>query len=163
VDRVSDEIHFRYDPKRGYVECSAEEAWDSEKEKPMELGNAYIPPMPKLLTDTGTRFDHVNDLMGYLNDGLIAVDNSLERFENVKDRQRRKRLVDAISLIHSYQEKLANMDAFKWDLNNMLDKCVPERGVLEGIRKARIETLSRASAKSLLPEPPEEDTDPLGV
>jgi len=155
-------MHYRYDPKLGYVACSAAEAWDSE-EKSMELGPAYTTPSKKLLTDAGTRFEHLNDLLDHLNDGLLAVENSLERYENTKDTQRRKRLIDALSLIRSYQEKLANMDGFKWDLNNMLDKCVPERGVLEGIRKARVEALKAGPAQKSLPVSPEDDSEPLGV
>jgi len=158
---VSDEIHYRYDPKLGYIECSAEEAWDSEKEEgSMELGQVYTPPVKKLLTDVSTRFNHINDLLDYLNDGLVAVENSLERYENAKDHTRRKKLIDALSLVRLYQEQLANMDGCKWDLNNLLDKCVPERGVLEGIRKARIEaTKTETAKKSDSPE----DSDPVGV
>ncbi len=116
---MSDEMHYKYDPKLGYVACSAEEAWNSE-EKSMELGPVYTPPEKKLLTDVGTRFDHLNDLFDYLNDGLLA------------------------------------------DLNNVLDKCVPERGVLEDIRKARIEALKTTDQKSL-PTSPDGDSEPLGV
>jgi hypothetical protein len=158
---VSDELHYRYDPKLGYIECSAEEAWDSEKEDSVELGPVYTPPVKKLLTDAGTRFNHINDLLDYLNDGLVAVENSLERYENAKDHTRRKKLIDALSLVRLYQEHLANMDGYKWDLNNMLDKCVPERGVLEGIRKARIEP-TKALEKKAAPAPPE-DPDLQGV
>jgi hypothetical protein len=159
---MSEDMHYRYDPKLGYVACSAAEAWDSEdKEKTMGLGNAYTPPEKKLLTDVGTRFLHVGDLLDYLNGGLIAVENSLERFENGKDRERKKRLEGAISLINVYRDQIANIDGHKWDLNNLLDKCVPERGVLEGIRKARIETAKAGDQKSLPPAP--EDDNLQGV
>jgi len=154
---MSEDMHYRYDPKKGYVACTAAEAWDSEeREKTMELGNAYVAPVKKLLTDTSTRFDHINDLLDYLNDGLVAVENSLERYDNVKDAQRKKRLEGAIALVNIYRDQLANLDGHKWDLNNLLDKCVPERGVLEAIRKARIEP-----PKALPPTP--EDDNLLGV
>jgi len=161
---MNDEMHYKYDPKMGYVACSAEEAWNSE-EKTMELGPAYTAPSNKLLADTGTRFDHINDLLDYLNDGLVAVTNTIERFENAKDVQRMKRLEGAISLINVYRDQLSNIDGYKWDLNNMLDKCVPERGVLEGIRKARIEALKTGPEKKSLPasHSSPEDSEPLGV
>lgn len=155
---MNDEMHYKYDPKLGYVACSEKEAWDSEEK--MELGPVYTPPEKKLLTDVGTRFDHLNDLLDYLNDGLLAVENSLKTYENIKDTQRRKRLVDVLSLIRLYQEKLSNMDGYKWDLNNTLDKCVPERGVLEGIRKVRIESLKTGPDQKSLPP---DDSEPLGV
>jgi len=144
---MSDEIHYRYDRLRGeYVECSAEEAWD--REGSMELGPAYIPPAKRLLTDRGTRFNHLNDLLDFLNDGLVAVTNSLSRYENTNDELRKKRLESAVAFVTIYRDQIANIDGYKWNLNNTLDKCVPERGVLEGIRKARTE-----APKELPPKP----------
>jgi hypothetical protein len=160
---VSDEIHYRYDRLRGeYVECSAEEAWDrEEKGGSMELGPAYIPPEKRLLTDTGSRFDHLNDLLDFLNDGLTAVTNSLARYENTNDDLRKKRLEHAVSLVIIYRDQLGNIEGNKWALNNTLDKCVPERGVLEGIRKARIEKLKTGTEQKSLP--PEDDPNLQGV
>ncbi len=159
---MSDEIHYRYDGKRQqYVECSAGEAWDrEEKGGSMELGPAYIPPAKRLLTDVGTRFEHLNDLIDYLGDGLVAVTNSLVRYENTNDELRKKRLEASVTLVSIYREQIANIDGSKWDLNNTLDKCVPERGFLEGIRKARIDALKSTDKK--LPTPPE-DSDLQGV
>jgi len=148
-------MHYKYDPKLGYVACSAEEAWDSEERvKTMELGPAYTAPVKKLLTDTGTRFVHLGDLLDYLNDGLVAVTNTLEKYASEKDALRKKRLEGAISLINIYRDQLSNIDGYKWDLNKVLDQCVPERGVLESIRKARIDLLKSTEQKSL---PPSED------
>jgi hypothetical protein len=156
---MSEDMHYRYDPKLGYIACSAAEAWDSEeREKTMELGNAYTPPEKKSLTDVGTRFIHLGDLLDYLNDGLVAVENSLERYDNVKDTQRKKRLEGAVSLVNIYRDQMANIDGHKWDLNNLLDKCVPGRGVLEGIRKARVE-----AAKPEPTTPAPEDDNLQGV
>jgi hypothetical protein len=158
---MSDEMHYRYDGKQQrYVECSAEEAWDCE-EKTMELGPVYVPPEKRLLTDTGTRFEHLNDLIDYLADGLVAVTNSLARYANPNDDLRKKRLEGALSLIITYRDQLANIDGSKWALNNLLDKCVPERGVIEGIRKDRIEALEAGTQKALPPAP--EDPDLQGV
>lgn len=159
---MSDEMHYRYDPKLGYVACSAAEAWDSERENSMELGNTYIPPEKRSLTDTGTRYEHLGDLLDYLNDGLVAVKYSISRYTNANDDRRKIRLEAAISLVNIYRDQLANIDGQKWNLNNMLDKCVPERGVLEGIRNARVEALKTAAKKSLSASP-EDDSEPLGV
>jgi hypothetical protein len=154
---MSDEMHYRYDPKRGYVSCTAAEAWDSEeKENSMELGNMYIPPEKRSLTDMGTRYEHLGDLLDYLNNGLVAVNYSIARYTNANDDQRKIRLESAIALVNIYRDQLANIDGNKWNLNNMLDKYVPERGVLEGIRRARVE-----SPKALPPEP--EDDNLQGV
>jgi hypothetical protein len=155
ANKMSDEMHYRYDSKSSqYVECSAEEAWD--REGSMELGPAYIPPEKRLLSDKGSRFDHLNDLLDFLNDGLTAVTNSLARYENTNDDLRKKRLEHAVSLVIIYRDQLGNIDGNKWALNNTLDKCVPERGVLEGIRKARIEALKTGvTQKSLPPEDPD--------
>ncbi len=154
---MSDIIHFWFHPQKGYVECSEQEAWDAEERGSMELGNAYTPPVKKLLTDTGTRFAHISDLIEYLEEGLLAVENSLQRYANEKDSRRRDRLTATIALVHIYQESMANMDGYKWDLNNMLDRCVPERGVLEEIRRARIESKTDKKSAS------DEDTGLAGV
>jgi hypothetical protein len=152
---MSEDMHYRYDPKLGYVACSAAEAWDSEeRENSMELGNTYIPPEKRSLTDTGTRYEHFGDLLDYLNDGLVAVNYSISRYTSANDDQRKIRLEAAISLVNIYRDQIANIDGQKWNLNNMLDKCVPERGVLEGIRKARVEALK---AEPTPPTPPEDD------
>lgn len=147
-------MHYRYDGElQRYIECSAEEAWDSE-EKSMELGPVYVPPERKLLTDVGTRLDHINDFIDFLNDGLAAVTNSLARYENANDELRKKRLEGALSLINIYRDQLANIEGSKWALNNLLDMCVPERGVLENIRKTRIEaSKTETTQKSLPPDP----------
>jgi hypothetical protein len=160
---MTNEIHYWYDPKlKQYVECSADEAWkrEGEEEKNMELGPAYVPTVKKTLDDEGTRFIHISDLIDYLNDGLCAVENSLARYENTNDHLRKKRLENAIILVQNYRDFLANRDGQKWAMNNLLDACVPERGVLEGIRKARIEATKTATDKKF--DSPE-DSDPIGV
>ena len=123
----------------------------------MELGPAYVPPVKKSLDDEGTRFQHVSDFIDYLNDGLEAVTNSLTRYTNATDILRKENLESALKLAHVYRNQLANMDGQKWDLNNLLDKCVPERGVLEGIRRSNIELLKSGSGQKSLPLPPDED------
>ncbi len=155
---MSDAIHYWYHPEKGYVECSAQDAWDAEERGSMDLGPAYTAPVKKLLTDNGTRYGHISDLLEYLNDGLIAVEASIRTYETMKDQQRRTRLVGAIALVKIYQESLANMDGYKWDLNNMLDRCVPERGILEEIRRARVEARS-----DIKPSASDEDAGLAGV
>lgn len=151
-------MHFQYDPYiKAYIECTAEQAW--EKEGSMELGNAYVPPVKKLLTDTGTRFEHINDLLDYLGDGLLAVTNSLARYDNENDALRKKRLENSIILIEIYRDQMANVDGQKWEFNNMLDKCVPARGVLEEIRKERIE----AAKSKQMARPLEETSEDGGL
>lgn len=156
---MSDDIvHFQYDNYlKQYIECTAEHAW--EQEGSMELGNAYVPPVKKLLTDTGTRFDHINDLLDYLGDGLLAVTNSLARYANENDALRKKRLENSIVLIEIYRDQLADVDDHKWEFNNMLDKCAPARGVLEEIRKERIE----AAKSKQMARPLEETSEDEGL
>jgi hypothetical protein len=158
VEAMSAE-HFRWDEKvRRYIPCTEEEGWESEGGKPMELGPVYVPPTKKLLTDTGTRFEHLNDLLDYLGEGIIAVQNSLKRYDNENDALRLKRLESAATLIQIYQNQMANVDGEKWAFNNMLDKCAPERGVLETIRRERIEALKTGADQKSLPARPLEDT-----
>jgi hypothetical protein len=161
---MSDEMHYRYDSKLGqYVECSAEEAWDREDNGgSMELGPTYIPPNKRLLTDAGTRFEHISDLLEYLNDGLVAVNFSLSRYTSANDDQRKVKLEGAIALVNVYRDQLANLDGNKWNLNSLLDKCVPEKGVLEGIRRERIEALKPAP-KTLQQLPIEDDPNLQGI
>jgi hypothetical protein len=110
----------------------------------------------------GTRFDHINDLLEFLNDGIIAVDYSIETHNNDNDILRKKRLESAIAYIDIYRDKLTNVDGQKWDFNNMLDQCAPARGVLESIRKERIDALKTGPDQKSLPSArPLEDEDNL--
>ncbi len=144
--------HYKWDnDQHKWVPCSDEEGW-AEEAVVKDAIPAYTPPAKKMLTDIGTRFNHLNDLLDYLDEGVIAVTNSLKRYKNESDETRLKRLESAIILIQIYQSQMANWDNEKWSFNKMLDNCVPELGVLESIRKERVEKLKIGPDTKLLGE-----------
>jgi hypothetical protein len=148
-------MHFWYDPnRRAYVEVTAEESAkrDAIGGVTMVEYTGYVGTKKKL-EDTGTRFQFLNDFLDYLGEGLIAVTNSLERYDNDIDKVRKVSLEKAIKLVQVYQDQMANRDGSKWDFNSMLDKCVPERGVLETIRKDVKTNRTSAPKTSQLPLP----------
>ena len=102
-------------------------------------GPAYTAPEKKKLEDVGTRFAFLIDLTDYLDEGLIAVNNSLTRYKNESDINRKIRLDGALVLIHVYQEKMANYAGEKWTFNRMLDECAPTKEALALIRAEKIE------------------------
>jgi hypothetical protein len=141
----NDTIHFWWNPKTRMYEEGDEMGPSGEG----DYGPVYTPPAKKKLEDQGTRFEHLNDLLDYLGEGLIAVNNSLERYKNENDELRKKRLESSITLIKIYQDQMANIDGQKYDFNRLLDSCAPERGVLEAIKderiaKARAEKIDKA-------------------
>jgi hypothetical protein len=162
-----DAMHFWWDQEKNqYVECTEKEAARRENANGQMVGNAYVPPAKKKkLEDVGTRFDHINDFSEYLEAGLTAVTNTLALYPNTKDMLRKANLEAAIILLKVYRDNLADRDATKWEFNNMLDRCVPPRGVLEQIRKDRVEALkTKAKQKTLNPAPengPDGNTDDL--
>ena len=126
----NDTIHFWYNPKTRMYEESDEMGPDGEG----DYGPAYVAPAKKKLEDTGTRFEHLNDLTEYLSEGLIAVTNSLERYKNDSDTERKMKLEGALALIRIYQEQMANYAGQKWEFNKMLDEYVPLRSTLDAIK-----------------------------
>src|ERR1035438_7064555 len=113
------EFRYQYDRnRREYIE-----------EGHMELGPTYVAPVKKLLSDVGTRLDHINDLIDYLDEGLIAVTHSLERYANENDLSRKKRLESSLTFVGIYRDQLANVVGQKWNFNKVLDDCVPELDV----------------------------------
>lgn len=104
-----------------------------------EIGPAYTAPAKKLLEDGGTRFEHLNDLVDYLGEGLIAVNNSLTRYKNESDAVRKVKLEGALALIHIYQEQMANYSGQKGAFNKMLDTYVPTKETLALIRQEKLE------------------------
>jgi len=132
-------MYFWWNPKtRMYEECD-EMGPDGEG----DCGLVYIPAKKKL-EDTGTRFEHLNDFLDYLENGLVATNNSLERYKNENDELRKKRLESAIALIKIYQDQIANVDGQKYDFDRLLDSCAPERGILETIKNEHIEAARKA-------------------
>ena len=99
-----------------------------------DYGPTYVAPAKKKLEDSGTRFEHLNDLVDYLSEGLISVINSLDRYKNDSDVERKAKLEGALNLIRVYQEQMANYAGQKWEFNKMLDECVPARSVLDAIK-----------------------------
>ena len=104
-----------------------------------DYGPAYVAPAKKKLEDAGTRFEHLNDLVDYLGEGLISVINSLDRYKNDSDVERKAKLEGALTLIKIYQEQMANYAGRKWDFNRLLDECVPSRESLDLIRQEKLE------------------------
>jgi len=131
---MNDKIHFWWNPKTRMYEEGDEMGPDGEG----DYGPAYTAPAKKKLEDSGTRFEHLNDFADYLGEGLIAVTNSLERYKNDSDVERKVKLEGALALIKVYQEQMANYAGQKWEFNKMLDENVPTRATLDAIRAERI-------------------------
>src|SRR5271166_5499319 len=132
---MSNAIHYWYDPVLGmYVECSSDEAWDHENGK---QANMYFDNEigKKSMDDTGTRFQFLSDFQDYLSDGLLAVNNSLARYNNDTDAVRKKSLESALSLLNAYQERLSGMERDGYALNNLLDSCAPDKKIIAAIRE----------------------------
>jgi hypothetical protein len=73
-------------------------------------------PKKHLLVDTGTRFDHLSDLQDIWGNGLQAVTNSLNKFPNKKDEERKASLEAALSLLSAYRDRLADYDTQQWKM-----------------------------------------------
>jgi len=126
--------------------------------------NYDIPRNKFLLTDVGTRFQHLADFQDHLAEGLDVVTTTLKKYPNDNDAARKKNLEMCLKFLAIYQQQLAQMEQSKWDLNNLLDKCVPERGVLEGVRRERLGKLITGETKTLpLARPLEDDENLQGA
>ena len=106
---------------------------------PRLVATIVSPLKPQSLEDLGTRWRHIADFQDYIADGLDAVTQILNKYpkpENIPaiDAARKKGLESALALIEVYQMKMAKFEQKKWDLNNVLDKCVPSREVLAQIK-----------------------------
>lgn len=152
---MSDVMYYWYDQnRRKYVEC----------EGTMELGPVYVSPARKSLEDVGTRFNHVNDLYDWLGDGLVAVTNSITRYNNEQDVVRKKKLEDCLLYLGIYRDQMAGIDGHQYAFNDMLDRCIPEPGVLAAIRKERIEAAKNNPQKDVPPAiRPEDDPNLQGT
>ena len=118
----------------------------------------FIPAAERKLDDVCTRYQVLSDLLDYLGDGLLAVTNSLVRYKNDFDYTRQRNLEGSIKLVQVYMERLGEMDRGKWEMNKVLDQCVPAKDVLEAIRKERIDRLGTGNDTKMLegkPKPPE--------
>ena len=118
-----------------------------ENESELEVKNVIVPPIDdskfaiatkKHLEDVGPRFQHLADFQDYLADGLVAVTNSLSRYQNDVDFKRKASLEGALNFVRVYQEQLADFTKQKWAFNKMLDECVPTREVMSAIKADRI-------------------------
>lgn len=138
-----DVIHFYWNPKSRMYEEGDRMELDGEG----GYGPAYTAPEKKKLEDVSTRFVHLNDLTDYLSEGLIAVTNSLERYKNDSDVGRKAKLEGALSLIHIYQEQMANYSDQKWAFNRMLDENVPTKETLALIRQEKADQKSLGDSK----------------
>lgn len=77
---------------------------------------------PKNLLDTGTRWEHWVELLESFEHGLEAVNNSLARFSNPTDKQRKRSLEGAVFLIANQITKLADYDKHKLKLKKVIDE-----------------------------------------
>jgi hypothetical protein len=136
-------IYYRWDAdSRKYIECTEDE-WRAEGQG----GPVYTPSKKKLLEDVDTRFNHLGDLIEWLNEGIEAVQNSLSRYNNKNDEVRLAGLQNTLTFVYTYRDVLANVDAEKWGLNQMLDQCAPDKSILEQIRRERIQKQDHEDAK----------------
>jgi hypothetical protein len=103
----------------------------------------------KTLDDTGTRFGHLADFQDYLSDGLVVVTNSLERYANDTDKERKKSLESSLTLLKNYLNTLAQYEQQKWKFNALLDANVPTRMVLDAIKSDKIALAAIEKAKAI--------------
>lgn len=127
-------MHFWYNPETKAYEEGDEMGPDGQG----DYGPAYTAPAKKLLEDVGTRFGHLNDFTDYLSEGLIAVTNSLARYDNESDRARKIKLEGALAFLRIYQEQMSNYSGQKWAFNKVLDGCAPSKETLNAIKADRV-------------------------
>ena len=133
-------IRYQYNPKTRMYEEEGDAVFeDYEKAEPVK----------KSLEDTGTRFDHLNDLIDYLSDGLVAVTASLDRYKNETDSERKSKLEAALALLRVYQEQMAGYAGNKHSFHKMLDDCSPSKETLTQIREEQAKKLKPESQKLL--------------
>ena len=92
----------------------------------------YVSPVKKSLEDVLTRWQALADFQDYIANGLDVITTTLAKYDNpanipAVDAARKKGLEHALKLIEVYQMQMAGFEQKKWDLNNLLDKCVPSR------------------------------------
>jgi fructose-bisphosphate aldolase class 1 len=151
-------MHFWYDPeKQQYVEVTEDLAWELENGKRKSMDEPTYDGSTKAeqkLEDIGTRFNHLNDFLDFLTDGVLSVSNSLARYANDTDTRRLANLKAAVVLMEAYQNKLAKVEFYKWDFNKQLDECKSDQVVIAQIRQERIDKAKQAKAedKPYLPE-----------
>jgi hypothetical protein len=121
-------------------------AWSADRtpEEGLAHPKTESAPIKKSLEDVGTRWRHIADFQDYLADGLQAVTTTLQRYDNSIDAERKKTLEGALKLIEAYQMQMAGYESKKWDLNNILDKCVPSRETIAEIREIKEHEAERA-------------------
>jgi hypothetical protein len=141
----NDTMHFWYNPTTKAYEEGDEMGPDGQG----DYGPAYTAPAKKLLEDVGTRFGHLNDFTDYLSEGLIAVTNSLARYDNESDRARKIKLEGALAFLRIYQEQMANYSGQKWAFNKRLDECAPTRATLNAIKADRIKAAEDKKAATI--------------
>jgi hypothetical protein len=124
-----------------------------KKESPML---EFTPSVPKMLNDLGTRFRMLNDFQDYLGDGLVAVQNSLARYDNESDQKRKDSLEGALKLLNVYMGNLAQYDQHKFELNKLLDEHVPSKAVMDAIKaeRAAVAKITKDAIKEGPQEPP---------
>ncbi len=106
----------------------------------------YVEPK-KFLEDEGTRFRHIADFQEYISSGIEAVTNSIKKYKNENDLIRLVKLEACLKFVEIYMETLSGFDNKKWDLNNLLDKCVPSRDVLSQIKADKEHEIARGKAE----------------
>ena len=99
----------------------------------------YVSPVKKSLEDVLTRWQALADFQDYIANGLDAITTTLAKYDNpanipAVDAARKKGLEHALKLIEVYQMQMAGFEQKKWDLNNLLDKCVPSKDTLALIK-----------------------------
>ena len=94
---------------------------DHTSEYAMEYDNREPKIKPKL-TDIGTRFDHLSELLDGWRDGVEKVKNTLKSYRNDGDILRLERLEAAVLLLENRLEILSQWDSKQFDLERELQR-----------------------------------------
>jgi hypothetical protein len=117
----------------------------------------YVSPVKKSLEDVLTRWQALADFQDYIANGLDVMTTTLANYDNpanipAVDAARKKGLEHALKLIEVYQMQMAGFEQKKWDLNNILDKCVPSRDTLALIKAEKEHEMERQRVEKNLAE-----------
>ena len=117
----------------------------------------YVSPVKKSLEDVLTRWQSLADFQDYIANGLDVITTTLAKYDNpanipAVDAARKKGLEHALKLIEVYQMQMAGFEQKKWDLNNLLDKCVPPRDTLALIKAEKEHEAARHRVEKNLKE-----------
>lgn len=82
------------------------------------------------LTDVGTRYEHLTDLLNFWETGLDVM----ERIKCDSDKERRPKLEGAVELLKKYLDNKSGYDYRAWSLRSAVDSISKDPSAIDGGR-----------------------------